>query len=210
LRSTADFNAFYQNAPDPWGVARAERRDRALSRIIKPHIEGKSVLELGCGEGHLTATVFRPAKFVKGVDISTIAVERATTLHLPNAAFEAQDFLDVTFAGYDVIAAIECLYYLTPNEQEAFLRKLRSEHAGTFIVSGPIIGKNEHRTYFTHNGLLSTFARHGLSVIEWSNLNVYRREGLGGLVAAVATRLSDDALPWVPERYVFQRCYVLQ
>jgi predicted TPR repeat methyltransferase len=210
MRSAADFDAFYRNSPDPWSIGKALRRDRALSRIIKPHVEGKAVLELGCGEGHLTATVFCPAKHVRGVDISPVALERATTLHLPNASFEAQDFLGVTFAGYDVIAAIECLYYLSPDEQEAFFRKLRSEHNGTFIVSGPIIGKNEHRTYFTHNGLLSTFARHGLRVIEWSNLNVYRRAGLGGLVAAVATRLSDGALPWVPERFVYQRCYVLR
>jgi hypothetical protein len=147
---------------------------------------------------------------VRGVDISPVAVERATTLHLPNASFEAQDFLGVTFAGYDVIAAIECLYYLSPDEQEAFFRKLRSEHNGTFIVSGPIIGKSEHRAYFTHNGLLSTFAQHGLRVIEWHNLSAYRRAGLGGLVTAVATRLSDGALPWVPERFVYQRCYVLR
>jgi 2-polyprenyl-3-methyl-5-hydroxy-6-metoxy-1,4-benzoquinol methylase len=209
MRSASDFDAFYQNSPDPWGIGRAQRRDRALSRTIKPHIEGQAVLELGCGEGHLTATVFRPAKHVTGIDISPIAVERARRRQLRNASFDVQDFLGVTFAGYDVIAAIECLYYLSPDEQEAFFRKLRAEHSGTFIVSGPIIGTNEHRTYFTHAGLLSTFARHGLRVIEWSNLNAYRRAGLGGLVAAVATRISDDVLPWVPERYVYQRCYVL-
>jgi 2-polyprenyl-3-methyl-5-hydroxy-6-metoxy-1,4-benzoquinol methylase len=113
-------------------------------------VAGKTVLELGCGEGHLTASIFRDAKSVKGIDIGPLAISRAITLSLPNASFQASDFLNISFAGYDVIAAIECLYYLSPSEQEAFFSKMASEHAGkTFVLSGPIIGSNEHRTYLT-------------------------------------------------------------
>jgi ubiquinone/menaquinone biosynthesis C-methylase UbiE len=61
LRNAADFDSYYQS-PDPWGIGRASRRDRALSRIIGPYVAGKTVLELGCGEGHLTASIFRDAK----------------------------------------------------------------------------------------------------------------------------------------------------
>ncbi len=122
-----------------------------LSRIIGPYVAGKTVLELGCGEGHLTASIFRDAQSVKGIDISPIAISRAIT-------------------GYDVIAAIECLYYLSPSEQEAFFSKMASEHAGKlFVLSGPIIGSNEYRTYFTDGGIRETFARHGLSLIEGRN-----------------------------------------
>jgi hypothetical protein len=106
-----------------------------------------------------------------------------------------------------VIAAIECLYYLSPDEQVKFFRKLLGEHKGTFIMSAPIIGANEHRTYFTHSGLLSTFVRHGLSMVEWGNLNAHWKVGVGGFAAAVAARLSDQMLAWVPERFVYQRCY---
>jgi SAM-dependent methyltransferase len=56
------------------------RRDRALAAIIGPHGAGKSVLELGCGEGHLSASVFSGAHCIKGIDISSIAVSRATAL----------------------------------------------------------------------------------------------------------------------------------
>jgi cyclopropane fatty-acyl-phospholipid synthase-like methyltransferase len=83
-------------------------------------VTNKAVLELGCGEGHLTASIFRKAARVCGVDISAIAISRATALSLPNASFQASDFLNVSFAGHDVIAAIECIYYLAPEEQEAF------------------------------------------------------------------------------------------
>ena len=211
MRSAHDFDSYYQT-PDPWNIGNASRRDRALAGIIVPHVAGKSVLELGCGEGHLTASVFRDARSIKGVDISPIAISRASALSLSNATFEASDFLSISFAGYDVIAAIECLYYLSPSEQEAFFRKLASEHAGkTFVLSGPIIGANEYRTYFTHDGIAETFARHGLTFVEWRNLNAYRKAGPVATVAAAFCRLPffSSRLPAVlPERFVYQRCYV--
>jgi 2-polyprenyl-3-methyl-5-hydroxy-6-metoxy-1,4-benzoquinol methylase len=171
----------------------------------------KAILELGCGEGHLTATIFREAASIKGVDISPIAISRSTALALPNASFEASDFLNVSFAGFDVIAAIECVYYLSPTEQEAFFSKLASEHAGKiFILSGPIIGSNEYRTYFTDGGIRQTFARHVLSLIEGRNLNAYRKAGVGATIAAALCRLplGSVVLDVLPESYVYQRCYV--
>ena len=211
MRSAQDFDIYYQT-PDPWKIGSASRRDRALSGVTRPYLAGKSVLELGCGEGHLTASIFRDASRIKGIDISPIAISRATALSLPNASFEASDFLNASFEGYDVVAAIECLYYLSPTEQEAFYRKLASEHAGkTFILSGPIIGSNEYRTYFTHRGIEDTFARHGLAIVEWRNLNAYRKAGVGGTIAAALCRLpfvADGLLTVLPERFVYQRCYV--
>jgi SAM-dependent methyltransferase len=99
LRTADEFDAYYQS-PDPWGIGNAWHRDKAFSRIIEPYVAGKSVLELGCGEGHLTASIFRDARNVKGVDISPIAVERAASLSLPNASFQASDFLNISFIGY--------------------------------------------------------------------------------------------------------------
>ncbi|SDS77322.1 class I SAM-dependent methyltransferase [Bradyrhizobium canariense] len=212
MRSSSDFDSFYQ-APDPWGIETATRRDKALATVIGPFVEGRSALELGCGEGHLTATVFRKARSVKGIDISPLAISRATSRFIPNASFQVADFLDVSFADYDVIAAIECLYYLSPAEQEAFYRKMVSEHPGKiFILSGPIIGTNEHRTYFTHAGIEQTFARHGLSLIKWRNLNANRNAGAVATIAAAASRLPlrNKVLEMLPEKFVNQRCYVAQ
>jgi predicted TPR repeat methyltransferase len=210
LRSAQDFDSYYES-PDPWKIGNASRRDRALSGIIGPYVAGKTVLELGCGEGHLSASIFRGAQSIKGVDISTVAISRAVALSLPNASFQVSDFLNVSFVGFDVIAAIECLYYLSPSEQEAFFRKLTIEHTGKiFILSGPIIGSNEYRTYFTHDGIRETFARYGLSFIEWRNLNAYRNAGLAATLAAAACRLplGSNLLAILPERFVYQRCYV--
>jgi SAM-dependent methyltransferase len=75
MRSAEDFNSFYAS-PDPWGIASSRFRSRAYERCLAPYIDGRSVLELGCGEGHLTRTVLARAESVLAVDISEIALER--------------------------------------------------------------------------------------------------------------------------------------
>jgi predicted TPR repeat methyltransferase len=183
-----------------------------LRQRLHRFVCGKSVLELGCGEGHLTQAVFSQARAVTGIDISEVAIRRASALHLCNARFENRDFLRTSFEGYDVIAAIECLYYLLPNEQEEFFAKVAREHERKLlIISGPIIGENQHRKYFTHAGLLETFGQHGLSVVEWRNLYVNR---IGALrtIAAVLVRLPGCLwlIDWIPKSLVYQRCYVVR
>jgi len=74
--------------------------------------------------GHLTQTVFSKARSVVGVDISDVAIARARSLSLRNARFEIGDFFETSFEGSDVIAAIECIYYLSHQEQGAFFKKV--------------------------------------------------------------------------------------
>ena len=123
MRTAADFNSFYAT-PDPWRISRARFRDKVLRRCLTPFVRGKSVLELGCGEGHLTQAVFGKARSVVGIDISDVAIDRARSLDLPNARFESADLLRTSFEGYDVIAAIECIYYLSLQERGEFLEKV--------------------------------------------------------------------------------------
>ena len=78
------------------------------------------------------------------------------------------------------------------------------------MLSAPIIGANEHRTYFTDVGIRKTFARHGLELVEFRNLNAYRKAGSGATVAAAMCHLpfGDVVVGILPEGYVYQRCYV--
>ena len=111
MRTAGDFNLYYAT-PDPWHVSRSRFRDKVLRRCLGRYIRDKSVLELGCGEGHLTRAIFGRARSVVGIDISDVAIARAKALNLPNARFENADLLQTSFEGYDVIAAIECIHYL--------------------------------------------------------------------------------------------------
>src|SRR3981189_3014906 len=133
MRTAADFNLYYA-APDPWHISHARFRDKVLRRRLKPFIRDKSVLELGCGEGHLSQTIFSKARSVVGIDISDVAIARAKSRNLPNARFESADFLQASFEGYDLIAAIECVYYLSLPEQGAFFEKVAKEHSGKILL----------------------------------------------------------------------------
>jgi SAM-dependent methyltransferase len=206
MRTAADFDQFYA-APDPWRISRARFRDRALRRCISKYVAGKSVLELGCGEGHLTAAIFDGARSVTGVDLSEIAIQRAKSRAIANASFKVADFLNVPFEGFDIIAAIECLYYLAPADQAAFFEKVSREHRGKLlIISGPIIGKNEHREYFTHDGLLQTFARYGATLVDFKNITVKQR-AISWLMRLPLTELILD---WLPMNLINQRCYIIR
>jgi hypothetical protein len=117
--------------------------------------------------------------------------------------------LRTSFEGYDVIAALECLYYLTSDEQEAILEKAAREHAGkSLFLSSPIIGENDFRKYFTHEHLMSAFARHRMTVVSFRNLSVYRRNVLATL-AAIGTRIAPPLLDSLPPQIIYQRLYKL-
>src|SRR3977135_2802550 len=82
------------------------RVTKVLRRSVARFVTGKKVLELGCGEGHLTQALFWDAASVKGIDISGVAIGRAISKGLSNASFENSDFLDVSYEGYGVIAEL--------------------------------------------------------------------------------------------------------
>jgi SAM-dependent methyltransferase len=170
MRTAADFNLYYAT-PDPWHISHAQFRDKVLRRRLKPFIRNKSVLELGCGEGHLTRAAFSKARSVVGIDISDVAIARAKSLNLPNARFECADFLQASFEGYDVIAALECVYYLSFQEQGAFLEKVAKEHPDKILLlSGPIV---DYRRHFSYKRLMHEFTTLGFTPLKFYNLSVY-------------------------------------
>jgi SAM-dependent methyltransferase len=209
MRTADDFNAYYAK-PDPWGVARAAFRDKVLRRRLTRAIRKKKVLELGCGEGHLTQAVFRRAQSVTAVDISEVAIARAKLLNLPNAHFETADLLDISFRGYDVITAIECIHYLSHKEQGEFLTKVASEHSGKpLLLSGPII---DYQRHFGHRLLMLEFRTLGFKIVRFYNLSLYWHplwfRLVGNLLKILP--LGDRLLDRLPERMIYQRLYALR
>jgi 2-polyprenyl-3-methyl-5-hydroxy-6-metoxy-1,4-benzoquinol methylase len=208
MRTADDFNRYYAT-PDPWHVSHATFRDRVLRRHLRRSIRNKSVLELGCGEGHLTQAIFHTARSVMAVDISDAAIARARSLNLRNAGYETADLLDISFGGYDVIAAIECIHYLSFQEQGAFLQKVAREHSGKMLfLSGPII---DYQRHFSHRRLMLEFKALGFKVVRFHNLSVYWQPLSSRIVAnLLKLPLGYMLLDWVPERMIYQRLYALR
>ena len=208
MRTAQDFNLYYAT-PDPWHVARSRFRDRVLRRCLKQFIRDRFVLELGCGEGHLTEAIFGRARSVVGVDISDVAIARAQSLELPNARFENADLLQISYKGYEVIAAIECIHHLSHPEQGAFLEKVASEHAGKMLLlSGPIV---DYTHYFSHRRLMLEFTTLGFSLIKSYNLSVYWHPPSSRIIAhLIKLPPGHMVLDWLPEAMIYQRLYVLR
>ena len=208
MRTAEDFNAYYAT-PDPWHISRSRFRDRVLRRSIRRFVRDKFVLELGCGEGHLTEAVFGRARSVVGVDISDVAIARARSLELPNARFEQADLLQTSFRGYEVIAALECIHYLSHPEQGEFLERVASEHAGKILLlSGPIV---DYTKYFSHRRLMHEFTTLGFTLVKSSNLSVYWHPPAARIVGnLVKLPLGHMVLDWLPEEMIHQRLYVLR
>ena len=145
-----------------------------------------------------------------GVDISQLAIDRAKVRNLRYASFVVADFLDVSLAGFDVIAAIECLYYLPDSEQDLLLAKLARQHRGLFILSCPIVGDVQHGRYFTHDGLMTKLAAHGIAVQEFHNVSLYRPNAFSRIAAGLFVRVpaSHLALDLLPSRLIYQRLYI--
>lgn len=208
MRTAADFNLVYAS-PDPWLTAKPSVRERNLRRFILPIIEGKSVLELGCGEGHLTRKLLSRASNVTAIDISSVAISRAQSQRIANATFFCGDFLDISFARHDIVLALECLYYLSIEEQERFFGKLAREHAGRLIaLSSPII---DDARYFSRDALPRFAAAMGFHLVDQHNLSIYWKPFSLRIVANLAKLPSGHLLVDIlPDSVIYQRLYLLR
>jgi hypothetical protein len=108
-----------------------------------------------------------------------------------------------------VIAAIECIHYLSHLEQGAFLEKVASEHAGKMLLlSGPIV---DYTHYFSHRRLMLEFTTLGFSLIKSYNLSVYWHPPSSRIVASlIKLPLGHMVLDWLPEAMIYQRLYALR
>lgn len=221
MRSAQDFNEYYKDR-DPWGVQKESRsvRNRVFSKIAKKYASNKVVLELGCGEGNHTHSIF--SKFcnkVTAVDISQLAIDRASEIDLPNVTFQASDFLKIQILeSVEVIFALECLYYLNPQEQRLFLAKLKVQAKGKlFVMSAPIIGENQYRKYYTHPELMALFAEFGFEPIEVLNVSLYWKDKILDKALTFPVKvfnklrlINSATIQLLPSYYIYQRCYVVR
>jgi 2-polyprenyl-3-methyl-5-hydroxy-6-metoxy-1,4-benzoquinol methylase len=113
---------------------------------IAPCIEGKVVLDIGCGDGFTTALLSRQARRVHGFDLSPRAIKFAELIveepHVSFGVGRAKEVEKLAAAGkrIDVITAFEVIEHLRPDELEDFLggcAKALEPQKGSLIVSTP-------------------------------------------------------------------------
>ncbi|MBR1277480.1 bifunctional 2-polyprenyl-6-hydroxyphenol methylase/3-demethylubiquinol 3-O-methyltransferase UbiG [Bradyrhizobium sp. AUGA SZCCT0283] len=117
--------------------------------LAKPHVEGKRVLDIACGEGYGSHFLKSWGAFsVCGIDVSADAISAARLrFEAPDVSFEHFDASDIQekfpAATFDVIVSLETIEHI--DDPKKFLMALKNvaKPDATFIISCP----NDHWYY---------------------------------------------------------------
>lgn len=133
---------YYVNENDSFYTAQKNLTDYCMMQL--PPVTGKSVLEIGCGNGVQSIYIlqkFAPA-YVKGVDLNSANVEIATGEakkgDLTDIDFEvgdAQDLKGIPDGSFDFVVNIESAFHYP--DKPAFLREVRRvlKPGGYFLIA---------------------------------------------------------------------------
>ena len=127
----AHFAALYADDGDPWHVRSAayERDKRQATLAVLDDMTFENGLEIGCGEGHLTALLARRCPTMLGVDLDPTVVKRANQRYggVPGLQFRQARLPKEFPAGeYDLMVFSEVLYFLTEIELRCLADAVRT------------------------------------------------------------------------------------
>ena len=128
-RREAGFDALYRSDPDPWDFETSAyeraKYDATLAALRARRFT--HAIEIGCSIGLLTQRLADVAERVTGVDVSSVALERARE-RVPTARFVHADVPDGWPEGpYDLVVLSEVLYFLEPDEIRRLARLVRRD-----------------------------------------------------------------------------------
>jgi len=110
-------------------------RNKISFDTVLPHVEGKTILELGCGSGFFAFDICRNSNVKKiiGIDISENAINRAKKISYEEGLsdkceFYTNDAMSQAFPEADITVGLGFLDYLTAEEVGLLFRNIRSEY----------------------------------------------------------------------------------
>ena len=133
--------SFYEAYPYPYvHYFSRERMERyatpllAAGKLTLNNLEGKTILDVGCGTGEITCSLATKAKKVIGIDVSanslSLARKNAAQFKLKNIEFVHSDLFEFKPAGnekqFDMVTAFGVLHH-THNPKKGF------EHLSTMV-----------------------------------------------------------------------------
>lgn len=112
----------------------------ARYRLVERYVEGKAMIDMGCGAGYGSNSLSRLAKSVRGVDLSEEAIGHAKRRYsAPNLDYQIGDVTKLPFEDDSFEAAIsfEVIEHLSRPEDLVVEAKRVIKDDGLFIVSTP-------------------------------------------------------------------------
>ena len=121
-------------------------RMNAALELLKPHITGKTVLDIGCASGRFPFQLLETgAARVYGVDISPEAIQIANAYRAQAGLEDQLDFAvadvihpDFPLPKSDLVTALGVIEYFDPDTMSAFLGNLQSDY---FFLDFPDIAR---------------------------------------------------------------------
>jgi len=116
-------------------------------KLVESLCRGGKIVEFGCGTGTLPGSL-APGTFshYHGIDRSKEAIRRArANVQMPYVSFECCQMQDWQPSPASLILAEECLYYLTTEEQRAFLAKCLLAIGSTGAIAVMVHSAKRHR-----------------------------------------------------------------
>lgn len=112
------------------------RYQTIIDFISKYAANNPSILDLGCGEGILCERMnHQHYSFFVGIDFSSVSIQNATQLNLPNTQFICTDIH--SFAPdkkFDVIVFNEVFYYIHESEKKHVLNRMMDSLSPNGII----------------------------------------------------------------------------
>jgi SAM-dependent methyltransferase len=110
-----------------------ELMDRAVE-FWRPHL-GRSILDIGCGEGHLLSALCRAGYSAQGVDLTLALVERARARGLAVAHQNAVEYISQQGAKFDTFLMLDFVEHIPFGEVSRILAALPP--GGRCIIQTP-------------------------------------------------------------------------
>jgi SAM-dependent methyltransferase len=168
LRSKEEWDSMYRSGDIPWDAARP---DPHLVDLVVRKVIGKGRLyEIGCGTGNEAIYLGTQGYYVKGIDISEIAIKEAqrrlrqARITSGNIDFQVGDFLQETECQpiYDFILDRRCFHFFHSVERDLYIQKVgcllaEGGHLVQIVSSDLEPGKN--RYHFSARNLIDIFDR---------------------------------------------------
>lgn len=147
------FEDFYTNKDENYYYYKAHnyKPNQAISRSFEwiPDLEGKRILDVGCGGGMYAIPLAQKAKEVVGIDASKNSIKYATLLKerlgIKNVEFHCCDLFDYkAFEEFDAAICVTVLMHI--KELEGAVRKI-----GSFLKPNGLLILSEPNKYFHRN-----------------------------------------------------------
>ena len=145
-------NRMIQPTPDFEWVQYFESAERGnlnpLYERLEPHLHtGHSALDLGCGVGHGTIYLCNKGLQVTAVDVFQEALDRLQAklpddhpVTIVKSDFASLDYLEYSF---DVVAAVNALYFVPPGDFDEFWQRLVGWIKPGGFFAGNFMGPND-------------------------------------------------------------------